>query len=106
MTRTLHRPHHQAERRRPRLEWLEPRLALSTSSAVSPVVAVFAGPATLGPYLTAVSTSPAPGAVLSSGPMSVSVTFDRPLYPGSYSAFDVRIEKAQPDGSWANLFDT
>ncbi len=112
MSRTLRLPHRYPGRCRPRLERLESRLTLSASSdhfgvAGGGSVSAFdtTPPTTLGPDLTPVSVSPAPGALLTQSPTVIAITFDRPIDPISLSFNDVLIQEQQ-GGSWLSLFNT
>ncbi len=62
-------------------------------------------PRILGPNLTPIAVSPAPGALLAQSPTAVTVTFDRPLDPATLGVLDVLIEQQQA-GAWVSVFDS
>ena len=102
---------------RPRLERLEPRLALSASPPGDEFDTTYiVGPdaeasdpsgataEAASPYLSVVAIDPSGSAPLTTPPSSFSVTFDRPLDPSSFSGNDVWLQKREGSG-WVNLYD-
>jgi hypothetical protein len=91
MNRNSRHRHHYHDRRQSFGEALEARFVLS------------GGP--LGPNLSIIGTSPAPGATLASDPSTVTFTFDRPLFDGSQGFTDFQVDLVNGDGSLTPMID-
>ncbi len=99
-----------SQHRRPRVwrpDWerLESRLALSTTGTLPPGGGAIVSNQPLGPNLTVVATSPADGAILTTSPTALIITFDRPVDPFSLFTNDIHLARVDANGNLTYLWD-